>query len=64
MGPGDVAIIPGGIPHRAEVSWNEQVETFDEPAPRPQHPRSLLVREERPPCRSEQGHVRVGRPLR
>ena len=34
LGPGDVAIIPAGMPHGAEVLGDEQVETFNALAPR------------------------------
>jgi quercetin dioxygenase-like cupin family protein len=34
LGPGEVAIIPGGVPHRAEVVGDGEVETYNALSPR------------------------------
>jgi quercetin dioxygenase-like cupin family protein len=34
LGPGDVAVIPGGVAHGAEVIGDEEVETYNALSPR------------------------------
>jgi quercetin dioxygenase-like cupin family protein len=34
LGPGDIAVIPGGVPHGAAVIGDEEVETYNALAPR------------------------------
>jgi quercetin dioxygenase-like cupin family protein len=34
LGPGEVAILPGGMPHGAEVVGDEEVETYNALSPR------------------------------